>query len=149
MKRASNHITRGALPNPISMSPVALFSPVCTEPSRPTRFDLSRTNRYPTLVRLKPERTHFSFDLPRALPRLLHLHFRLFAPSRLAPSGKIRDRIEAEHGPGGLSIECHFSPIVDTPTSPSFSRRSSDLADSVHLGRDERGWPLSSKNSET
>lgn len=42
----SNHITRGTLPNPISMSPVVLFSPACLrspEPSRPTRFDFSRT----------------------------------------------------------------------------------------------------------
>lgn len=29
VKRMSNHITRGALPNPISLSPVALFSPAC------------------------------------------------------------------------------------------------------------------------
>lgn len=43
VKRMSNHITRGTLPNPISMSPVALFSPACLcspESSRPTRFDL-------------------------------------------------------------------------------------------------------------
>lgn len=59
----SNHITRGTLPNPISMSPVALFSPACLrspESPRPTRFDLPRTKCwYPTLAPLQPS-THFS-----------------------------------------------------------------------------------------
>lgn len=82
------------------MSPVALFSPVCTEPSQPTRFDLFRTNRYPTLARLQPEHPLLvSFGLPHALSlRLFHSSLLSFVPFRLTPSGKIRGRIEQASG---------------------------------------------------
>lgn len=109
VKRVSNHITRGTLPNPISMSPVALFSPACLrspESSRPTRFDLPRTKCwYPTLAPLQPS-THFSS--PRSISLAVSL-----VPSCLTPSGDPWPN-RAKHGPGGLSIECHFRwPIMD------------------------------------
>lgn len=80
MKRASNHITRGTLPNPILMFPVSLFSPACLrspEPSRPTHFDLPRKSprRYPTLHYNRAPTFVLPFDPPS--PPLIPFRFAL------------------------------------------------------------------------
>lgn len=101
----SNHITRGTLPNPISMSPVALFSPAClrspeSSPTHPLRSPpnemlvsspRSATTKHPLLV---PPRRSISLAVSR--------------PVRFTPPSGDPWPNRAEHGLGGLSIECHF-----------------------------------------
>lgn len=104
VKRMSNHITRGTLPNPISMSPVALFSPasLCSpESSRPTRFDLLFERNAGIQPSLHYNRAPTSRPVVRSpSPSLV--------PFCLIPSGDPWPN-RAEHELDGLSIECQFS----------------------------------------
>lgn len=86
VKRVSNHITRGTLPNPISMSPVVLFSPACLRSPEPSR---------PTPASISPERTvaiQPSLDYNRALTSRSTVRFPApsLVPSRLTPSSDPR-----------------------------------------------------------
>lgn len=96
VKRVSNHITRGTLPNPISMSPVALFSPACLrspESSRSTRFDLPSNE----ILVSNPRSTTAEHPLLVPPPVRSPSPSRSSHPASLLPA--IRGRIERSMGP--------------------------------------------------
>jgi len=111
------------LPNPISMSPVALFSPArlrLPDSSRPTRFELppslslslSRSlsfslslffferRRYPTLASVQPEH-------PLGRPTIFRSRSHPSCPTALLPA--IRGRIERSMGPADYQSSATFS----------------------------------------
>jgi len=96
----SNHITRGTLPNPISMSPVVLFPPVYVHPSLldpPTSISPEQN------AGIQPSLYYNRAPTSRPTVRSPSL-----SSVRLTPSSGDPWPNRAEHGLGELSIECHF-----------------------------------------